>query len=163
MLAFLDMLAWSEMKGLLAKSDDGYNVMVGGRQFHDYEDHPRKLVGLPNLGISSTAAGRYQFLERTWDALAKKLGLTDFSPKNQDLAAIELIRECGARQPIELGEIQVAVLKCKSIWASLPGAGYGQHENVMKDLLAVYDAARKAYIDFSNVQSGVASTAQKDQ
>ena len=32
-LAFLDMLAWSEGTSTVAKSDDGYNVLVGGSLF----------------------------------------------------------------------------------------------------------------------------------
>jgi len=32
----------------------------------------------------------------------------------------------------------VAIQKCNHIWASLPGAGYGQRENKLDDLLAVY-------------------------
>ena len=71
--AFLDTLAVSELGArLLAVSDDGYNVLVGSTWSHphlfaSYADHPRTLVPLPNLGIKSSAAGRYQFLERTWD------------------------------------------------------------------------------------------------
>ena len=39
---------------------------------------------------------------------------------------------------IELGNISVALTKCSSRWASLPGAGYGQHINSMDSLLAAY-------------------------
>jgi len=35
----------------------------------------------------------------------------------------------------------VAIDKCKNIWASLPGAGYGQHENSVDKLIAAYKAA----------------------
>jgi len=33
------------------------------------------------------------------------------------------------------------VIQCARIWASLPGAGYGQHENKLNDLQAAYEAA----------------------
>jgi hypothetical protein len=60
--AFLDMLALSEIGNkLLAESDDGYNVIVGGQLFHSYIDHPRVRVQV-KPGLWSTAAGRYQLL-----------------------------------------------------------------------------------------------------
>lgn len=146
--AFLDMLAYSEIgRKLLKHSDNGYNVLVGGTLFStDYKDHPRKLVDLPKLGIKSTAAGRYQILARYFDHYKKQLGLKDFSPAAQDAIAIQLIRECKALEDIEAGRISVAIHKCRSRWASLPGAGYGQHENKLHDLLAEYGEAGGALL-----------------
>ena len=59
-LAFLDMLAWSEGTDHPRQptKDQGYDVVVGGGLFEGYADHPRRLVDLPRLGIKSTAAGR---------------------------------------------------------------------------------------------------------
>ena len=59
--AFLDMLAWSEGtdNGRQKTRNHGYDVIVGGRLFTDYSDHPRKLVTL-NPKLKSTGAGRYQ-------------------------------------------------------------------------------------------------------
>ena len=142
MLAFLDMLAWSEIgERLLAASDDGYNVIVGGGQFKGYADHPRLLVDLPKLGIKSSAAGRYQLLQRYWDAYRVQLGLKGFSPENQDRIAIQQIRERRAIPDIQAGRTEDAILKVKNIWASLPGAGYGQHEQKLEKLLAAYAKA----------------------
>lgn len=120
--AFLDMLAVSE--GTYGHGNSGYNVLVGGELFHGYSRHPHILVNLGH-GLKSTAAGRYQFLARTWDALAKKLHLPDFSPRSQDSAAEELIREKRALADVADGRFARAVHKCAPIWASLPGAGYG--------------------------------------
>jgi len=137
--AFLDMLAHSEIgPALLAKSDNGYNVLVGGGQFHSYADHPRKLIDLPRLGIKSTAAGRYQLLARYFDAYKKLLKLPDFSPASQDAIALQQIKERGAFADIEAGRFAAAVERCRNIWASLPGAGYGQHENKLADLQAAF-------------------------
>lgn len=72
-LAFLDMLAWSEGTSIIAVSDDGYDVLIGGKLFADCSRHPRVSVPLPRYGISSTAAGRYQFLARIY-AIVKKYG-----------------------------------------------------------------------------------------
>ena len=136
--AFLDMIAVSE--GTAGKGDNGYNVIVGGALFESYDDHPRKLVWL-RPGLASTAAGRYQLLKRYYDAYKKQLNLPNFSPLSQDLIAIQQIKERGALQDIEKGYISVAIDKVKNIWASLPGAGYGQHENKLDKLIAAYKNA----------------------
>lgn len=136
-IAFLDMLAHSE--GTIKFGDaDGYNVVVGGSLFTGYADHPRKLVDLPKLNIKSSAAGRYQLLARYFDAYKKTLGLKDFSPLSQDMIAIQQIKEQRAIPAIIAGDFVKAVHLTKNIWASLPGAGYGQHEHKLTDLAAVY-------------------------
>ena len=136
--AFLDMIAVSE--GTAGKGNDGYNVVVGGSLFNSYDDHPRKLVWI-RPGLASTAAGRYQLLKRYYDAYKKQLDLPNFSPLSQDLIAIQQIRERGALQDIEKGYINIAIDKVKNIWASIPGAGYGQHENKIDKLIAAYKDA----------------------
>lgn len=140
MRAFLDMLAWSEGTSKVSGSDNGYNVIVGGTLFNNgYVDHPRKLVDLPRLGIKSTAAGRYQLLSRYWDVYKKQLKLEDFGHDSQDAVAIQQIRECKAFDDVEAGRIESAITKCSNIWASLPGAGYGQHEHKCSDLLKQFE------------------------
>lgn len=140
--AFLDMIAYSEGtdNGRQPTKNHGYDVIVGGGVFDSYADHPRKLVNL-RPGLASTAAGRYQILARYFDAYRKQLGLPDFSPESQDAIAIQLIKECGAMRDIEAGYIDVAISKCASRWASLPGAGYGQHEHNKGALLAAFKKA----------------------
>ena len=140
--AFLDMLAWSEgtdKPGQPAKNH-GYDVIVGGSLFTDYSDHPRKLVTL-NPKLKSTAAGRYQLLSRWWDAYRKQLGLKDFSPASQDAVALQQIKERGALSLIDEGNIRQAIDRCSNIWASLPGAGYGQFEHKADNLIAKFKEA----------------------
>lgn len=141
--AFLSMLAWSEGtdNGKQPTNDRGYDVIVGGGLFRGYADHPRALVYLPKLRIQSTAAGRYQLLRRYYDAYKKTLGLKDFSPLSQDLIALQQIRERRALPLIQAGKIPEAIKAVSNIWASLPGAGYGQPEHKLANLLAVYRAA----------------------
>lgn len=141
--AFLDVIAFSEGtdNGRQRTNNHGYDVIVGGGLFTSYADHPRKLVALPSLGIKSTAAGRYQLLSRYYDAYKKTLGLKDFSPLSQDLIAIQQIRERKALQLIQAGQFEQAVRQVRNIWASLPGAGYGQHEQKLDNLLAAYRRA----------------------
>lgn len=137
--AFLDMLAYSEIGShLLANSDNGYNVIVGGSLFHSYADHPRKYVAFKGGKLVSSAAGRYQILARYYDAYKKTLGLTDFSPASQDAIALQMIKEQHALPDIDAGHFDDAVAKCSNIWASLPGARYGQHENELASLQDAY-------------------------
>lgn len=128
--AFLDTIAASE--GTYGLGDDGYNVLVGSTPAHpllfpSYADHPRIL----NRTCDSTAAGRYQLLERYYDDYADLLGLDDFSPASQDAIAVQQIKECLALDDATAGRFAQAVQKCAHIWASLPNAGYGQHENTL--------------------------------
>ena len=144
--AFLDMIAISELgQGLINVSDNGYNVIVGSRPsapdlFTDYSDHPRKLVDLGH-GLKSTAAGRYQLLERYFDAYKAQLGLPDFGKDSQDAIALQQIKERGAIDDIDTGNIASAITKCSNIWASLPGNDYGQHQNKVSDLTTAFTNA----------------------
>lgn len=136
--AFLDTISHSE--GTDKYPDKGYKTIVGGSQFKSYSDHPHKLIDL-GRGLKSTAAGRYQLLSRYFDVYKVQLKLPDFSPESQDAIAIQQIKECHALKDIEKGDFHTAIKKCARIWASFPGAGYGQHENKMSDLQRVYLAA----------------------
>lgn len=51
------------------------------------------------------------------------------------------IRECRALPNVTAGRIETAIAKCRSIWASLPGAGYEQREHRLEDLLKQYRLA----------------------
>lgn len=113
---------------------DPYLVIFGGRTSpYGYADHPGNLGfhdwrRFKSFGKEtySTASGAYQFLARTWNRLRAKLDLKDFSPDEQDRAAIELIHEKGALSDIDSGDPVSAARKCSVVWASLPGAPYGQ-------------------------------------
>jgi muramidase (phage lysozyme) len=142
-LAFLDMIAVSEIGApLLTVSDDGYNVLVGATLskpllFKSYADHPNIL----NAALRSTAAGRYQILNRWWRIYKAQMYLRDFSPISQDRYALQQLKEHGALPLIDAGRFDEAVAKVSNVWASLPGAGYGQHENQLENLRDAYVAA----------------------
>ena len=145
-LAFLDMVASSE--GTVtdpATLDDGYDVLVTGmngpQRFDSYASHPDILVTVNTSGLQSTAAGRYQLLYRYWVAYQVSLNLPDFSPISQDRIALQQIRERGALPFIDAGNFPKAVSLCSNIWASLPGNGYGQHQNTIAALMATYQLA----------------------
>lgn len=134
--AFLDMIAHSE--GTAQIGDRGYDCLVGSTPQHpslfsSYADHPRIKVEV-RPGLVSTAAGRYQILARYFDAYKARLALPDFGPTSQDAIATEMIREQKALPDVEAGRFDSAVARVANIWASLPGAGYSQHENRLADL-----------------------------
>lgn len=147
--AFLDMIGVSE--------GADYDLLYGGGHFTDFSDHPADnpatgWKGLPlsdaqcrgaglSPGCVSTAAGKYQIIRPTWRALKARLGLPDFSPDSQDRAATELLRENGALPLVQAGRFAEAVNASRKVWASLPGAGYGQHENALATLENVYQQA----------------------
>jgi muramidase (phage lysozyme) len=72
--------------------DVRYDGSATGAKFTDFSKHPGVMVKRPD-GRYSSAAGRYMFTLTTWNQVAAKLGLTDFSPESQDRAAIYLARE----------------------------------------------------------------------
>lgn len=80
--------AYSLLGVIAGTESPGYNVINGGARFSGYSDHPR----VKGAGGSSTAAGRYQYVQATWDRVAKALGLPDFSPISQDVGAWWLAR-----------------------------------------------------------------------
>lgn len=110
----------------------GYRTLFGGRLFDGFEDHPR--ISITAGGYTSTAAGAYQILARTWDGL----GLPDFSPANQDIAAVKLIKRRGALADVIAGRIEAAIQKCNKEWASLPGSPYGQPTLSLSRAVATY-------------------------
>lgn len=136
--AFLRMLRYCE--GTAGK--DGHRTLYGGGLFDSFADHPRTAVTakLGRRRITSTAAGAYQFLSRTWDGLVKLYGFVDFTPHSQDLGAVALIAGRRALDDVLAGRIEQAVAKCAREWASLPGSPYGQPVKTMAEVLREYEA-----------------------
>lgn len=115
-----------------AKGADPYRVYGGSakNQIKDLSKPDFKRWGFTQTDgkkNTSSASGAYQFLERTWNGLAKEYGLTDFSPRSQDLGAIALLKQSGALDAIVKGDFDTAVKKANRTWASLPGSPYAQH------------------------------------
>ena len=65
------------------------------------------------------------------------------SEKSQDAVALQQIKERGALPMIDRGDIRQAIDRCSNIWASLPGAGYGQFEHKADSLIAKFKEAGK--------------------
>lgn len=122
---------------------NGYRMLFGGQLFASFADHPRQRITRTSNGrqITSTAAGAYQVLARTWDSYRGALGLFDFTPDSQDRFAVELIRRRGGLEHARAGRIAELVPLIAKEWASLPGAGYGQPERSGAYLLAAFRQA----------------------
>lgn len=107
----------------------GYNTMFGNERIASLGAHPnvrkefKQTDGKTNY---TTAAGRYQFLNSTWNNLAKQYGFRDFSPQSQDMGAIALIAQRGALDDVLNGNWQSAIQKTGKEWASLPSSTYKQ-------------------------------------
>ena len=137
--AFLDMLAWSEELITDVRKPE-IMVMTSLQAGRAVTDCSPSQTCHANPKLKSTGAGRYQLLSRWWDA-CKQLGLKDFSPKSQDAVALQQIKERGALPMIDRGDIRQAIDRCSNIWASLPGAGYGQFEHKADSLIAKFKEA----------------------
>lgn len=153
-----------------------YTTAFGGRQIGDLSWHPmrafpfRNPAGGPN---ATTAAGAYQFLGRTWNGVARRLGLRDFSPESQDIAALHLINQRGGLRALVNGDAVGWARAVRGEWASFPGAGYGQGEQRMSRIVrwfnspgadAIPDYAEIArtgrFVSRPNPNSGAGAVAQ---
>jgi TP901 family phage tail tape measure protein len=139
--ALLDTIAYAEG----TSGARGYQTMFTGRTFSSFASHPRMIQR--GGRYASDAAGRYQFLSTTWDGVARSLGLRDFSPANQDIGALELIRRRGVNSDAPLNLRSLAALAPE--WASLPTLSgrsyYGQPVKGATDLLRYYNQRLALY------------------
>ena len=116
----------------------GYDVIVGGELFTDYSDHPRKLVTRQNSNQQAPDATSFFLLVGCLPQAAWPERLLS---KSQDAVALQQIKERGALPMIDRGDIRQAIDRCSNIWASLPGAGYGQFEHKADSLIAKFKEA----------------------
>lgn len=129
---FLDFLSWSE-----ATQEHNYHTNFGGSRLEDLSHHPNKILGRTKDGVT-TATGRYQITGTTWKGIQKNygIGIEDFSPHNQDLAAVSLIIEKGALDDIIKGDMQTVFKKLNNTWVSLPGYKGNQKSRSMQEAMA---------------------------
>ena len=136
--AFLDMLAWSEGTDNGRQKPEimvGYDVIVGGELFTGLLRSPSQTCHAkpsPNWAGATLPASFPQGYHRSVNE--------DFSPKSQDAVALQQIKERGALPMIDR-DIRQAIDRCSNIWASLPGAGYGQFEHKADSLIAKFKEA----------------------
>lgn len=148
--AFLAVIDLGE-HGPHADDPDRYRTLYGGGKFDAPPwRHPRRKVTA--AGITSTAAGRGQFLAGTWDSLAG-YGFPDFSPECQDEAMVALIYRRKALADVIAGRFDDAIAKCCREWASLPGSPYGQPVLTMAQAKARYQERGGAFFNPDSLES----------
>ncbi|WP_017314017.1 glycoside hydrolase family 24 protein [Mastigocladopsis repens] len=135
--AFLATIRWAETG---TSEPESYRKLVFNGTFNDFSTHPLKKQCAPINGknVCSTAAGGYQMLNKSWQDLAPKLNLKDFSPASQDKMAIEYIRRNNALNDVESGRFDTAVCKVGRVWASLPCNNYNQNAKSIDKLRTYY-------------------------
>lgn len=150
--------------GLISKAEGtdryGHATAFGGGMLDNLSDHPRKLYDFTQTdgkANKTSAAGKYQFLQPTWDDVSKQLGLQDFSPESQDLAAVELLRRNGALEDVLKGDYHAAAKKSGGTWASLPSSPYAQPKRTAGFIEGVINSMVPA------AQAGQPQASQKKQ
>lgn len=139
---YVSLLANGNVKAFLAlikyTEGAGYQTLFGGEKFTSFDDHPRRAITkkLGGKPLTSTAAGAYQFLSRTWDECAKACNLKDFSPLSQDVAALFLVERRRALDAVIEGDWKTAMERCNREWASLPGSPYGQPTKTLETCMS---------------------------
>lgn len=120
-----DALADPRVKGFLDKigKSEGadYNTLVGGRKINDLSRHPN-IVGLTTSAGPSTAFGKFQITGTTNRSKLAKYSHLDYSPENQDLRAVELLRQTKALNALMSGDEPTAMRRAGREWASIPGS-----------------------------------------
>lgn len=125
--ALHDMIAFAE--GTRGYSRDGYDVMYSYKLFSSCTNHPNQCLKFGRT--CSTAAGRYQFLTRTWNGAKSARGLSTFEPVNQEKGAeylVSSVRKVTVPQDraMNASEFSNMLSKLSYEWASLPPGRYGQ-------------------------------------
>lgn len=105
--------AIADAEGTSQYPEQGYRTMFTGKQFSGEWKHPKQVQ--TSSGYRSDAAGRYQFLSTTWE----EMGMQDFSPANQDQAALKLLSQAGVN--ISDGLSEQEIYKVGQKWASVEG------------------------------------------
>jgi len=136
--------------------EDGYRRQFGGELFTDFSRHPNRAITktLGDKQLTSTAAGAYQFLGRTWSECQAALNLPDFSPASQDLAAVFLIARRKGLEHTIAGRLEQAIAACANEWASLPGSPYGQPTKTLAQCHAVYKQHGGTYAPAAPIPPG---------
>lgn len=120
--AFLDSISHAE-----GTTTHGYRTQFGGTAGDPFAR--REFTDKKGRKSTSDAYGRYQFLGRTWKDLNNRGYKLDINkPEDQDAAAVILLFDKGALDPILRGNFAKGDELAAPVWASLPGAGYDQSE-----------------------------------
>ena len=133
-------VVWGTDNGRQKTRNHGYDVIVGGELYLLITWSPSQTChAKPKTQINRRRTLPASF--PLWDAYRKQLGPKDFSSEKVRTLALQQIKERGAYSMIDRGDIRQAIDRCSNIWASLPGAGYGQFEHKADSLIAKFKEA----------------------
>jgi muramidase (phage lysozyme) len=133
--AALDRIAWAE-------GGRSYNTLFGGGTFAGNQ-HPNRPITAG--AYTSTEAGRYQFLYPTWIEIKGGLGLRDFSPVNQDIAALDQINQRGQLTKLINGDFEGMMKGLGCAWAALPYSTCGQKTKPLPQTMEYFRNALNTY------------------
>lgn len=133
-----------------ANDPEPYTLLYGGERVWNLSSHPNRCVRIvngPNVGRCTTAAGRYQFLNTTWDKMAQRyhprpggfLMWTNYSfePEYQDMVVYRWLSDKEAwgvdlSKQLRKGRVNDVLRRLSGTWTSL---GYGIETNSMSGYL----------------------------
>lgn len=122
--------------------DDGpqsaFTLLCGGKHIESLDRHPYHGISTSRVG-HSTACGIGQFLGTTWAEFADRYGFEDFGPACQMECMVALFHRRGALDDIIAGRIELAIIKCRLEWTSLPGASESKSSWTMAKAVAVFE------------------------
>jgi len=99
---------------------DAYSTKYGGKKVDWKNGKSRDSIPFGKNGQKTSAHGKYQFMNKTWDGKVQELGLTGFTPEEQDVAALSLAEETGALKKLDDGDIKGAIFSAGKKWMGLP-------------------------------------------
>ena len=129
-----------------ANTNRPYSVLYGGQHVNNLSRHPEicvTIVNGPNKGNCSTAAGRYQIINTTWNRIAPRYhphptqmmfwSSYSFEPEYQDAVVHGWLSDPKAwgtniPQQLRQGKLNDVLRKLSPTWTSL---GYGIETNSM--------------------------------
>ena len=136
-----------------AEGSPDYNTIVGGKKFNDLSKHPG-IVGVTTKEGPSTAAGKWQITKTTYDDIAPKIGVTDFSEDSQKAIAVKLIENNNALDDVKKGDWNTATAKLGKVWASLPSSPYSQPKRSQDWIESKLNKVSDSFIQQADVEEG---------
>ena len=132
------------LKVIAAAEGGQYNSLPGDlpgrrKKFGDYSQFP--------ASGKRTSSGRYQIVRDTHERLAKQLGLSDFSPRTQDLMAAQLLYNPRAMPHLLKGDLDGVLPLVANTWAALP-KGPGQPNAHPGQPYRRYEEVRQLFDEF---------------
>ncbi|EAZ90812.1 glycoside hydrolase family 24 protein [Crocosphaera chwakensis] len=119
--------------------NNSYYLLYGGSHVHNLKQHPDQCIPInigPNKGKCSTAAGRYQFLNSTWQEKARKYHpnpqtsyreyIYSFEPKYQDIVVYNWLKDhhqwnVDILTLLKQDRVEEVLRKLSNVWTSLGG------------------------------------------